>query len=137
MKVKMSILAAAIAAYAAPALAHHSFSMFDKDKNVKITGTLKEFEWTNPHAWLHVTTVENGKPVEWSFEMGSVGQVAAQGWKADIVKPGDPLLILEAMKMETTLSAESAAKVAKVRVSEGQMVDAGVVLIQLSPAPDS
>ena len=93
MKLKLTILAAALAAVAAPALAHHSFSMFDKDKNVKITGTLKEFEWTNPHAWLHVTTVENGKPVEWSFEMGSVGQVAAQGWKADIVKPGDKITV--------------------------------------------
>jgi hypothetical protein len=93
MKLKMSILAAAIAAYAAPALAHHSFSMFDKDKTVKISGTLKEFEWTNPHAWLHVMTEENGKQVEWSFEMGSVGQVAAQGWKADTVKPGDKITV--------------------------------------------
>jgi len=93
MRLKMSILATAVAAYAAPALAHHSFSMFDKDKTVKISGTLKEFEWTNPHAWLHVTAEENGKPVEWSFEMGSVGQIAAQGWKADIVKPGDKITV--------------------------------------------
>src|SRR5437868_3634578 len=93
MKLKIAIATAAVAAFAGPALAHHSFSMFDKDKTVKITGTLKEFEWTNPHAWLHVTTEENGKKVEWSFEMGSVGQVAAQGWKADIVKPGDKITI--------------------------------------------
>ena len=93
MKLKVITLAAAIAAFAVPALAHHSFAMFDKDKTVKITGTLKEFEWTNPHAWLHVMTEENGKQVEWSFEMGSVGQVAAQGWKADIVKPGDKITV--------------------------------------------
>jgi hypothetical protein len=93
MNLKMSIFAVAMAAYAVPALAHHSFAMFDKDKTVKISGTLKEFEWTNPHAWLHVVTNEGGKQVEWSFEMGSVGQVAAQGWKADIVKPGDKITI--------------------------------------------
>jgi hypothetical protein len=93
MKLKMSIFAVAMAAYAAPALAHHSFSMFDKEKTVKISGTLKEFEWTNPHAWLHVIADEGGKKVEWSFEMGSVGQVAAQGWKADIVKPGDKITV--------------------------------------------
>jgi len=93
MKVKMSIFAVAMAGYAVPALAHHSFAMFDHEKTIKISGTLKEFEWTNPHAWLHVIADEGGKKVEWSFEMGSVGQVAAQGWKADIVKPGDKITV--------------------------------------------
>jgi hypothetical protein len=80
---------------ALPALAHHSFSMFDHDKTLKMTGTLKEFEWTNPHAWLHIMAMDEktGKPVEWSFEMGSVGQISAQGWKPDSVKPGDTISV--------------------------------------------
>jgi biotin carboxyl carrier protein len=49
------------------------------------------------------------------------------------VNAGDPILVLEAMKMETTLYAESAARIRKVRVTEGQMVDHGAVLIELSP----
>ncbi len=50
------------------------------------------------------------------------------------VEPGDPLIVLEAMKMETTLYAESPAIVAKICVVAGQMVDHGALLIELSPA---
>ena len=52
--------------------AHHSFAMFDHEKMITVTGTLKEFEYTNPHCWLHVSAVDpaNGRTVEWAFEMG-------------------------------------------------------------------
>jgi hypothetical protein len=78
-----------------PVQAHHSFAMFDQEKMITISGTLKEFEWTNPHCWLHVMAPDpaTGKPVEWAFEMGSIGQIAAQGWKTDTVKPGDKITI--------------------------------------------
>ena len=81
---------------ALPAFAHHSFSMFDHDKNITMNGTVKELEWTNPHAWLHIMTMDEktGKAVEWSFEMGGVGQIAAQGWKPDSVKPGDQISVV-------------------------------------------
>jgi biotin carboxyl carrier protein len=55
----------------------------------------------------------------------------------DLVEAGQALVVIEAMKMETTLAAESAALVKHVRVEEGQTVDHGVVLIELSPPPAS
>ncbi len=55
----------------------------------------------------------------------------------DIVEAGQPLITIEAMKMETTLAAESAAVVKRVRVAAGQTVDHGAVLIELSPPPAS
>ena len=55
----------------------------------------------------------------------------------DIVEAGQPLVVIEAMKMQTTLAAESAATVKHVRVQEGQTVDHGAVLIELSPPPAS
>jgi len=55
----------------------------------------------------------------------------------DLVEAGQPLVVIEAMKMETTLAAESAATVKHVRVEEGQTVDHGAVLIELSPPPAS
>jgi biotin carboxyl carrier protein len=55
----------------------------------------------------------------------------------DLVEAGQPLGVIEAIKMETTLSAESAAIVKHVRVEEGQSVDHGAVLIELSPPPAS
>jgi uncharacterized protein DUF6152 len=85
----------AVAAVAFQAQAHHSFAMFDHEKTITISGALKEFEYVNPHCWLHVGVQDTatGKTLEWAFEMGSVGQIAAQGWKADTVKPGDKITI--------------------------------------------
>ena len=89
------LIVIAVAAFGIQAQAHHSFAMFDHEKLITVSGTLKEFEWTNPHCWLHVSAVDatTGRSVDWAFEMGSVGQVAAQGWKADTVKAGDKITI--------------------------------------------
>jgi Family of unknown function (DUF6152) len=89
-------LAAVTAAFASlPAAAHHSFSMFDHNKVVSITGTVKELEWANPHAWLHIVAKDQktGAPVDWAFEMASVSQISRQGWKSDSVKPGDTVTV--------------------------------------------
>ena len=88
-------IAVAVVIFAVQAQAHHSFAMFDQEKTITVSGTLKEFEFTNPHCWLHVTAVDSttGRTVDWTFEMGSTGQIAAQGWKADSVKLGDKITI--------------------------------------------
>ena len=69
----VSLAAVAAAAFAAPAFAHHSFAMFDGQKTVTLQGTVKEFEWTNPHAWLRVMVNDEktGKPVLWALELSS------------------------------------------------------------------
>ncbi len=76
--------------------AHHSFTMFDHEKLITISGTLKEFEWSNPHCWLHIVVADTatGRNLEWAFEMGSITQIAEQGWKADSVKPGDKITVI-------------------------------------------
>jgi hypothetical protein len=96
MNVKaIAIFSSTVALLVGPVLAHHSFSMFDHEKTVSLAGTLKEFEFTNPHSWLHITAMDEktGRPVEWSLEMGSASQVTAQGWKPDLVKPGDKITV--------------------------------------------
>ena len=88
-------LVIAAAGFAVQAQAHHSFAMFDHEKTITVSGTLKEFEWTNPHAWIHVLAPDpaTGRMVDWAFEMGSVGQIAQQGWKADTMKVGDKITV--------------------------------------------
>ena len=95
MTLKTLCLAAVLAAgVAAPAMAHHSFAMFDNEKTVNMKGTVKEFEWSNPHAWLYIMAVnEAGKPEEWAFEMASPLQLTSKGWKQDSLKPGDKISI--------------------------------------------
>jgi hypothetical protein len=95
MKLRTSILAAGLTlAVVAPAMAHHSFAMFANDKTQSVDGTIKEFEWVNPHSWIHVMVLGTaGTPEEWAFEMGSPGQLAAHGWTKDTVKVGDKVSV--------------------------------------------
>ena len=94
MRFKNLLAGFAAVMFAAPALAHHSFAMFDREKSVTLTGVVKEFEWTNPHVWIHMMVPDQaGKPVEWSFEMQAIAQDMAGGWRSDSVKPGDKVSI--------------------------------------------
>ena len=53
MKFKaLGLAGVAVAMSAMPAFAHHSFAMFDADKKMTLEGTVKEFQWTNPHSWI-------------------------------------------------------------------------------------
>jgi hypothetical protein len=93
----LSLAAIATVAFAAPALAHHSFAMFDQTKSVSLKGTVKELEWSNPHAWLRVDVADAaGKPQHYAFEMGSVARSTYDGWTRETVKPGDIVTVLVA-----------------------------------------
>jgi hypothetical protein len=90
----LSLAVFAAPLFALPALAHHSFAMFDQSKVNTMTGTVKEFEWINPHAWLHIVIANpNGGVAMWSFEGGSPAQLAALGWKRDSFHVGDKIEI--------------------------------------------
>ena len=73
--------------------AHHSTSMYDSQNPVTITGIVKKFEWTNPHAfvYLEVKDEKTGKIVEWEVEMMSLNHLRGYGWTSKTVKPGDQL----------------------------------------------
>jgi hypothetical protein len=87
----LSLATIAVAAFAAPSSAHHSFAMFDASKNVTLKGTVKEFEWTNPHSWLRVTVMDEktGKPLLWALELSSPARLTTMGMHADSVHAGD------------------------------------------------
>jgi len=82
-------------AFTAPAFAHHSFAMFDATKNVTLQGTVKEFEWTNPHSWLRVMVNDEktGKPVLWALELSSPARLTTMGMHSDSVHAGDVVLV--------------------------------------------
>jgi hypothetical protein len=85
MKFKaLGLAAIAVGMYAVPALAHHSFAMFDAEKKTTLEGTVKEFQWTNPHSWI-LMTVNND---QWAIEMGAPGGLARQGWVPKTLTPG-------------------------------------------------
>jgi Family of unknown function (DUF6152) len=89
-----ALLAVATVWVAAPALAHHSFAMFDRDKEVVLTGTVREFQWTNPHAFIEVDVPgEKGVAEKWSVEMNSPNNLTRQGWKSSMLKAGDKVSV--------------------------------------------
>ena len=80
---------------AAPALAHHSFAMFDTQKEVVLAGTVTAFEWTNPHTWIEMDVADKtGKVTHWSIEGGSPLGLARQGWKRNSILPGDKITLV-------------------------------------------
>jgi hypothetical protein len=79
---------------AGPALAHHSGSMFDPTKTVTLEGTVKEFQYTNPHSWLEIVVVgADGKPVEWGFESEGPSTLLRAGIKAKSFMPGEKVTV--------------------------------------------
>jgi hypothetical protein len=85
---RISLGLAGIVLLAAPALAHHSFAMFDASKLVTLEGTVKEFKWTNPHAWILLTVDDGTGPAQWAIEMNGPTGLARDGWVPKTLTPG-------------------------------------------------
>lgn len=84
----------ALALGAGTAQAHHSFAMFDMTREVTVSGTVKQFQWTNPHAYIQLTSKdEQGRDVEWSMEMGAPMYLYARGWRPSSLKAGTRITV--------------------------------------------
>ena len=95
MNIKFLGVAASVLMLAGPAFAHHSFAMFDYNKELTITGELKELQWTNPHIHILVN-VPNGRGgmAEWDVEGGTPGNLRRTGWSRDSIKQGEKISVV-------------------------------------------
>ena len=85
---------AVLTACAGSAEAHHSRAMFDIQKPVELTGTVREFQWTNPHCYIQLVVADaGGAPAEWSVEMGAPMHLQARGWTPRTIKAGDRITV--------------------------------------------
>lgn len=77
------------------AQAHHSFTAtYDERETIQIEGTLVQFMFRNPHAWVHVMAPdESGEIQRWGVEWGGAGQLSGQGVTRDSLRPGDQVVI--------------------------------------------
>lgn len=79
---------------AAPALSHHSAAMFEPEKVITLEGTVKQFEYTNPHSWLYVTVRnDQGGETLWGFEAEGPSSLMRAGIKANALQPGDKVTV--------------------------------------------
>lgn len=87
---RSALLFITLVAGSAPALAHHSFSMFDQTAPITIAGVVSSVEWTNPHVYIELDLTEPVKGAKhWSIELGSPSILQRGGWKFNTVKRGD------------------------------------------------
>jgi hypothetical protein len=87
-------LCAGLLAIGAPALAHHAISAeFDVTKPIKFEGRVKNVDWMNPHIYVNIEAVVDGKTILYSVEGGPPNSLFRQGWRPDMLKPGDKVSV--------------------------------------------
>lgn len=113
----LAALAGMLAAGApAAALAHHSAAMFDHTKVVTLNGTIKEFQWKNPHAWLIVLAPgPSGSATEFVVECSTINILARKGWTSQSFKPGDKV----SLSMNPTKDGTAAGFILKATTADG------------------
>lgn len=88
------LIAAALVALPGAVFAHHSFAIFDPDKTVTVVGTVKDFQFYNPHVWLDMIVLDaNDTETLWSLEGSSVIALYRNGWKKSMINPGDKVTV--------------------------------------------
>jgi hypothetical protein len=75
---------------------HHSFAMFDALHEKTLIGTIKEFQWTNPHTWvwLDIPGTNAANSEEWGIEGMSPNFLGRRGWSRTTLKPGDKVTVI-------------------------------------------
>lgn len=89
------LLTCSIMLWISQAQAHHSFSIYDIDNKIALTGVITVFTFTNPHIKLTVEVAgENGSKEVWQVESLNVGRWDRAGHPRDIVSVGESVTIL-------------------------------------------
>lgn len=120
MTIRLAAAAAMGVAVGAPAVAHHSFAMFDTSKEIELrNATVVQWQWTSPHTWLYVTAPgPGGKAVKYSIEGGNPGLMRRQGFGKGSFSPGDKITVY----MAPLRNGQPGGAVNAVRLANGQVL---------------
>jgi len=117
--VTLALLAATVAR------AHHSFAMYDNEHQIKLKGTVTNFQWTNPHVYIDLEAVDvNSDKKEkksWVIECANPGILNRVGWKFNMVKTGDELTVIAAPMR----SGEPGALLKEITLPDGRVFNNG------------
>jgi hypothetical protein len=77
-----------------PVQGHHSAAMFDDSKRMTLSGTVREFQWGNPHCYIQLMIEQPKGPArEWSLEMGAPNYLYTLGWRPLTLKAGEKISV--------------------------------------------
>jgi len=94
MKLKSLIFASVAAVFlTGMAWAHHSHANYNTTATNELEGTVKELRWMNPHTWIMLEVVDQGKPTLWILEGGGPAGLIRNGWKKEDVQAGESIKV--------------------------------------------
>ncbi len=94
-RIGLGLLVAALLSGGGPALAHHSFAMFDMSQEKTVSGTVTDFQWTNPHSWIWLEVpTPSGVSEQWGVEGMSPNFLERRGWSKNTLKVGDKVTVV-------------------------------------------
>jgi len=108
----------ALAFVGAPALAHHSYAMFDMAKTVTLDATITQFKWQNPHSFIEADIKVPDGTEHWAIEMTAPNNLVQEGWKRTTLKPGDHVTLY----VHPLRSGDKGGSFAAVRLADGTML---------------
>jgi len=121
-KLMMLAIGGMLVTAALPVPAHHSFSAeFDSKKEVTLDGRVAKMEWVNPHSWLFIDVVRDGKTERWAVEFGSPNVLFRNGWKRDSLPEGTRVIVKGFAAKDGSLRANSRG----VEFPDGRKLDTG------------
>jgi hypothetical protein len=91
MRIRSVLVATSLLSVGTLVVAHHSFARYDGAKTLTLEGTVRDFQWTNPHIWVQliVKDATNSTETEWSIEGASPNALSRRGWKRTSLRAGD------------------------------------------------
>jgi hypothetical protein len=103
-------------------LAHHSFASYESDVQIKFTGTVTHFQWTNPHVYIGMDGADaNGKVRHWLIECANPGILNRIGWKWNMIHEGDEITVI----VSPLRNGEPGALLKAVRLADGSVYSNG------------
>jgi len=107
---------------AGSAQAHHSFAMFDHDHQVRMTGTVKDYRWQNPHVYIELSAPDaKGETRTWTIECANPGILNRVGWKFNMIKTSDTITVIVA----PLRTGEPGALLKQIKLADGRIFGNG------------
>ena len=120
--VAVALAGGAALAMSVPAASHHSFAMFDQRQIMTLQGKVKEFQWTNPHAFIQLEVPQGRRTVEWAIELNSPNNLSRQGWKRNSLRPGETI----SLRMAPLRNGEPGGLFLDLKKADGKVLDSGL-----------